>query len=40
VSPAMIGMGLGWAIAVAFFGGILPSIQVATRPVTDALRPT
>jgi putative ABC transport system permease protein len=40
VSPAMIGMGLLWAIAVAFFGGILPSIQAARRPVTDALRAT
>ena len=40
VSPAMIGMGLLWAIAVAFFGGILPSIQAARRPVSDALRAT
>ena len=40
VSPAMIGIALLWAIAVAFLGGILPSIQAATRPVTDALRAT
>ena len=40
VSPAMIGIALLWAIAVAFLGGILPSIQAARRPVTDALRAT
>jgi putative ABC transport system permease protein len=40
VSPAMIGMALLWAIAVAFLGGILPSIQAARRPVSDALRAT
>ncbi len=40
VSPAMIGIAMLWAIAVAFLGGILPSIQAARRPVTDALRAT
>ncbi|HEY2009557.1 MAG TPA: ABC transporter permease [Rhizomicrobium sp.] len=40
VSPAMIGMAALWAIAVAFLGGILPSIQAARRPVSDALRAT
>ena len=40
VSPAMIGMGLLWAVAVAFLGGILPSIQAARRPASDALRAT
>jgi putative ABC transport system permease protein len=40
VSRAMIGMALLWAIAVALLGGILPSIQAARRPVSDALRAT
>ncbi|HEX4105860.1 MAG TPA: FtsX-like permease family protein [Rhizomicrobium sp.] len=40
VSPAMIGMAMLWAIAVAFLGGVLPSIQAARRPVSDALRAT
>ena len=38
VSPAMIGMAILWAIAVAFAGGLLPSLQAARRPVSDALR--
>ena len=40
VSPAMIGMAMLWAIAVAFLGGILPSIRAARRPVVEALRAT
>jgi putative ABC transport system permease protein len=40
VSPAMIGTAILWAIAVAFLGGILPSIQAARRPVSDVLRAT
>jgi putative ABC transport system permease protein len=40
VSPGMIGIAILWAIAVAFLGGILPSIQAARRPVSDALRAT
>jgi len=38
VSPAMIGMAMLWAIAVAFLGGILPSIQAARWTVSEALR--
>jgi len=38
VSPAMIGMALLWAMAVAFLGGILPSLQAAGGTVSDALR--
>jgi putative ABC transport system permease protein len=40
VSPAMIGMAILWAIAVALLGGILPSIRAARRPVVEALRAT
>jgi putative ABC transport system permease protein len=38
VSPAMIGMALLWAVAVAFLGGLLPSVQAARGAVADALR--
>lgn len=38
VSPAMIGMALLWAMAVAFLGGILPSLQAAGGTISDALR--
>jgi putative ABC transport system permease protein len=38
VSPAMVGIALLWAVAVAFLGGILPSIQAARSTVSDALR--
>ncbi len=40
VSPAMIGIAIAWAIAVAFLGGLLPSLQAARRSVSDALRAT
>jgi putative ABC transport system permease protein len=38
VSPAMIGTTMLWALAVAFLGGILPSLQAAGSTVSDALR--
>jgi putative ABC transport system permease protein len=38
VSPAMIGTAILWAVVVALLGGILPSVQAARRPVTEALR--
>ncbi|HEX4026030.1 MAG TPA: ABC transporter permease [Rhizomicrobium sp.] len=40
VSPAMIGMALFWAVAVAILGGFLPAIRAARRPVIQALRAT
>lgn len=40
VPPSMIGLGVGWAVAVALLGGLLPSIQAARRPVVEALRAT
>jgi len=40
VSPALIGLGLFWAMAVALLGGLLPSIHAARRPIVDALRAT
>ena len=38
VSPALFGTAALWAIAVAFLGGILPSLQAAGSTVSDALR--
>ena len=38
VSPAMVGLGLLWALGVAVLGGILPSIRAARWTVADALR--
>jgi putative ABC transport system permease protein len=40
VSPALVAVGLGWALAVALLGGILPAIRAARLPVVDALRAT
>jgi len=40
VSPGLIGLGIGWALAVAFLGGLLPSIRAARLPIVEALRAT
>ena len=40
VSASQFGLGIGWAIAVALLGGLLPSIRAARRPVVEALRAT
>jgi putative ABC transport system permease protein len=40
VSPALVCVGFGWALAVALLGGILPAIRAARLPVVDALRAT
>jgi len=40
VSPALIGMAILWAAAVALLGGLFPSIRAARRPVVEALRAT
>jgi putative ABC transport system permease protein len=38
VTPGMILLGLVWAIAIAFAGGLLPALRAARLPVTTALR--
>jgi putative ABC transport system permease protein len=38
VTPAMAGIGVLWALAVAFLGGLMPSIQAARWSVAEALR--
>ena len=40
VSPALVGLGIGWAAAVALLGGLFPSIYAARLPIVDALRAT
>jgi len=38
VSPAMIALGLGWALLIGLLGGFLPAIHAARLPVADGLR--
>jgi putative ABC transport system permease protein len=38
VSPAMIALGLGWALCIGLLGGVLPAIHAARLPVADGLR--
>ena len=40
VSPALVGLGIGWALMVALLGGLLPSIHAARLSIVDALRAT
>jgi len=38
ISPAMIVLGLAWALAIGLLGGVLPAIHAARLPVADGLR--
>ncbi|HKU53977.1 MAG TPA: FtsX-like permease family protein [Rhizomicrobium sp.] len=38
VSPALVGLGIVWAVVVALLGGLPPAIRAARLPVADALR--
>jgi putative ABC transport system permease protein len=38
VSPAMIALGLGWALLIGLLGGVLPAFHAARLPVADGLR--
>lgn len=38
VSPAMISLGLGWALLIGALGGVLPAIHAARLPVAEGLR--
>ena len=40
VSPGLVILGIVWALVVALFGGLFPSIRAARRPVVEALRAT
>lgn len=38
VSPALIAVGIAWALAIGFAGGLFPAIRAARLPVATALR--
>ncbi len=38
ITPALIGEGLKWALAIGFVGGLFPALRAARMPVTDGLR--
>jgi putative ABC transport system permease protein len=38
VTPALLGIGIGWACVVGFIGGLLPALRAARLPVATALR--
>ena len=38
VSPALIALGVGWALVLAVLGGIAPAVRSARLPVAEALR--
>lgn len=40
VTPALVRLGVIWALAMGLIGGILPAVRAARVPVTTALRAT
>jgi putative ABC transport system permease protein len=38
VTPQLMGLGLKWALAIGFLGGLFPALRAARMPVTDGLR--
>lgn len=40
VTPSLIALGIGFAFALGFVGGLFPAIRAASLPVADALRAT
>lgn len=38
VTPALLGAGLKWALAIGFAGGLFPAVRAARMPVTEGLR--
>jgi len=38
VTPGLIALGIGWAIAIGAVGGLFPAIRAARLPVAEALR--
>jgi putative ABC transport system permease protein len=40
VTPALALLGLGWALAIGLFSGLLPAVRASRVPVTDGLRAT
>jgi len=38
VTPVALAVGLGFAVLMGFFGGLLPALRAARLPITTALR--
>jgi putative ABC transport system permease protein len=38
VTLPIVSLGIGWALAMGLFGGVLPALRAARVPVTTALR--
>ncbi len=38
VTPALVGVGLTWALVLGLVGGLLPAVRAARQPITRALR--
>jgi putative ABC transport system permease protein len=38
VDPALIGLGIVWALVIGFFGGLFPALRAARLPIVEALR--
>jgi putative ABC transport system permease protein len=38
VTPALLALGLAWALMMGFIGGLLPAVRAARRPISTALR--
>jgi putative ABC transport system permease protein len=38
VTPGLVALGIGWAIAIGAVGGLFPAIRAARVPVAEALR--
>ena len=38
ISPAMIALGLAWALSIGLLGGVLPALHAARLPIADGLR--
>lgn len=38
VTPGLIGLGIGLALAIGLIGGLFPAIRAARQPIATALR--
>lgn len=38
VTPALLGLGLAWALIMGLFGGLLPAVRASRLPIATALR--
>jgi putative ABC transport system permease protein len=38
ITPGLLGLGIGWALALGAVGGLFPAVRAARLPITSALR--